>query len=47
MEYVYFFFSEYIELRELNFWFLSYEKEYDSCDSFPFDYDPIGIPIGS
>ena len=32
--------------RELDFRFFSYCKEYDRSASFPFDYEPCGIPFG-
>ena len=34
-------------LRKLIFHFLSYGMGYDHDDSFPFDFEPNGIPFGS
>ena len=34
-------------LKNLDFIFHSNSKEYDRSDSFPFDYEPNGIPFGS
>ena len=30
-------------IRKVDFWFLSYSKEYNRSDGIPFDYKPIGI----
>ena len=32
---------------QINLCFLSYCTEYDLGDSFPFDYEPNGLPFGS
>ena len=34
-------------LRKAYFYFLSHSMGYDRGDSFPFDFKPNGIPIGS
>ena len=33
-------------LRKLYFYFLSHWMRYDRSDSFPFDFEPNGIPFG-
>ena len=37
----------YITSKETNFWFLSHCMKYDRGDSFPFDYEPNGVPLVS